>query len=275
MKPTAIISGGTGGFGQAFGAILRANGWFTAILCLPGPQLDALKSTPDTLAIACDITDAAALLEASQVIREHRPSIDLVVYNAGITHIGPFTHQSLADHRKVFEVNYFGAVAMAKEFGPYVRRSKGTHLAISSVAGFCPLALRTAYAGSKHALEGFFKSLRSEERLYGVSCLIAAPSFIATNPDTNSPDTGGPQASGIARPGSASDQVDAMTPAQAAETLYRGLKRRRDFIPIGRVARLSNWINRLSPGLYQRLMERAILAQASQKLGGQTTPHGL
>ncbi|QDG78549.1 SDR family oxidoreductase [Labrenzia sp. PHM005] len=270
MKPTAIISGGTGGLGQAFGAILRANGWFTVILCLPGPQLDALRSTPDTLAIPCDITDSAALLEAAQVIREHRPSIDLVVYNAGITHIGPFTHQTLPDHRKVFEVNYFGAVAMAKEFGPDVRRSKGTHLAISSVAGFCPLALRTAYAGSKHALEGFFKSLRSEERQHGVSCLIAAPSFIATNTDA-----GTPKNSGIARPGSASDQVDAMTPAQAAETLYRGLKRRRDFIPIGRVARLSNWINRLSPGLYQRLMERAILAQASQKPGGQTTPHGL
>lgn len=263
MKPTAIISGGAGGLGQAFGAILRDNGWFVVALCLPGPEFDQLAPAADTLALACDITDDAALEAAARTIREERPSIDLVVYNAGITHIGPFTGQSMADHRKVFAVNYFGAVAMAKEFGPDLRASKGTHLAISSVAGFCPLALRTAYSGSKHALEGFFKSLRSEEAIHGVSCLIAAPSFIATNPGSQNPADGG-----IARPGSASDQVDALTPEKAAKTLYRGLERRQNFIPIGRVARLSHWINRLSPGLYQRLMERTILPQPALKSGG-------
>ncbi|GAA0780945.1 SDR family NAD(P)-dependent oxidoreductase [Roseibium denhamense] len=251
MTKTAIISGGAGGLGKAFGAKLRDHGWFVVALDLPGPELHQLRDLPRTCAIGCDITDGVQLAETAVSLREARPSIDMVVYNAGITHIGPFAEQLTEDHRRVFEVNYFAAVAMAGLFGPDIRRSRGTHLAISSVAGFSPLAYRTAYAASKHALEGFFSSLRSEERPHGVSCLIAAPSFIATNPGTPS--------SGLARPGAAKDAIDSVTPGQAAEELYRGLAAKRDFIPIGRVARASNLLNRLSPALFQRLMERRIL----------------
>ncbi|MEY8837822.1 SDR family NAD(P)-dependent oxidoreductase, partial [Cribrihabitans sp. XS_ASV171] len=184
---------------------------------------------------------------------ERCDSIDLVIYNAGITQIGAFAESDEASHRKVFEINYFAAVAMARAFLPEVRRSKGRHLAISSVAGFTPLYHRTAYAASKHALEGFFKSLRSEEKPFGVSVHIAAPSFVATNigNDQRQPD-------GTARPGSASDGVDYMTAEDAAAEILRGLDRNRAMIPVGRIARAAWWVNRLSPTLYQRLMERRI-----------------
>ena len=82
---------------------------------------------------------------------------------------------------------------------------------------------------------------------------IAAPSFVATNP-------GNPQrrVDGIARPGAAGDGVDYMTPDAAAREILRGLARGRDFIPVGRVARMAWALNRLSPRLFQRLMERNI-----------------
>jgi len=252
VSKTAIVSGGAGGLGKALGAKLREHGWFVVALDLPGPELDQLQDLPQTCAMACDITDEAQLSACAAAVRDMRASIDLVVYNAGVTHIGPFLHQSADDHRRVFEVNYFAAVAMARLFAADIRRSKGAHLAISSVAGFSPLAYRTAYAASKHALEGFFTSLRSEERAYGVSCSVAAPSFIASNP-------GAGGAKGLARPGSATDAVDTMTPEAAADQLYRGLASGRSFIPIGRVARLSHWLNRLSPPLFQRLMEKRIM----------------
>lgn len=134
-----------------------------------------------------------------------------------------------------------------------LRAAKGSHLAISSVAGFSPLLHRTAYAASKHALEGFFKSLRSEEKPYGVSCAIAAPSFVATN-------IGSPAEAvdGTARPGSADDGVDYMTPDAAAKQILDGFERGRTFIPVGRVARLAWIVNRLSPRLFEMLMERRI-----------------
>lgn len=250
---TAIITGGAGGLGRALDEALRARGWFTVLIDLPGPALDALSPSESRLVLPCDLTDCTAMQSVIEQVRSARPSIDLAIYNAGITQIGGFAESDPDTHRRVFEINYFAVIAMAHALIPDIRAAQGTHLAISSVAGFAPLVRRTGYAASKHALEGFMKSLRSEERPHGVRCLIAAPSFVATN-------IGNPQAQpdGTARPGSASDGVDYMGPEEAATVILKGLEKGQEFIPVGRVARLSHLINRFSPSLYQRLMERKI-----------------
>ena len=250
-KKTAVITGGAGGLGRALAQGLQLQGWFTVLIDLPGPALDALAKTDAQVALACDLTDAQQLASVCAAIRADRPAIDMVVYNAGITQIGGFAETALDTHRRVFEVNYFAAVAVAKEFLVDLRRSRGTHIAISSVAGFSPLYTRTAYAASKHALEGFFGSLRAEEEVHGVTTCIAAPSFVATNP-------GNPnrQKNGIARPGSATDGFDEMTPQKAAAIILTGVAKKRAFIPVGRVATLSWMLNRLWPGLFFRLMTK-------------------
>lgn len=244
----AVISGGAGGLGRALSAALRAEGWNVVLL---DRDIAGVGMASGEEAIACDLTDAVARDAAfARVIATH-PRIDLVVYNAGVTQIGAFGDLTEAAHRTVFEINYFAAVAMARAFLEPLRRSKGTHLAISSVAGFSPLYRRTAYAASKHALEGVFGSLRSEERAHGVRVQIAAPSFVATNIGRDER-----RADGIARPGAAADGVDYMTPEEAAGVILRGLRRGAPMIPVGRVAWLAWWINRLSPRLFQWLMER-------------------
>ncbi|SFJ42970.1 SDR family NAD(P)-dependent oxidoreductase [Celeribacter neptunius] len=252
----AVISGGAGGLGQALSAGLRAEGWQVVLL---DRDITGLTTKPNEEAVACDLTDADQLGSACTGILTRYPRIDLVIYNAGITQIGPFSALTQAAHRKVFEINYFAATAMARQFLEPVRESHGTHLAISSVAGFSPLYHRTAYAGSKHALEGFFKSLRSEEAPHGVRVQIAAPSFVATNLDRAEP-----QADGISRPGAATDGVDYMTPEAAAQVMLAGLKRSRPMIPVGRVARLAWWLNRASPRLFQRVMEHRIAKDRNQ-----------
>lgn len=250
---TAIITGGAGGLGRALEAGLRARGWAVVLVDLPGPALDDIPALPDRMVLAGDLTDAAVIRDICAQIRAARPSIDLVIYNAGITQIGAFGDTPLEAHRAVFAVNYFAAVDMAKELLSDIRTARGTHLAISSVAGFTPLFHRTAYAASKHALEGFFASLRAEEKDFGVDCLIAAPSFVATNPGNPEPRPGG-----IARPGSATDGIDYMPPEEAARIILKGLDKRQAFIPVGRVARLAYLLNRFSPALFTRMMERSI-----------------
>ncbi len=250
---TAIITGGAGGLGRALDVGLRAKGWVTVPVDLPGPALEQIPALPDRLTRACDLTDAAAMRALCEEIRELCPSIDLVIYNAGVTQIGGFTDLPEATHRRLFEINYFAAVTMAQMLLGDVRAARGTHLAVSSVAGFSPLRHRTAYAASKHALEGFFKSLRSEEKAHGVRCVLAAPSFVATNIGRAEV-----QSDGLSRPGAAADGVDYMAPDAAAQVILNGLERGRDFIPVGRIARLAYWINRASPALFQRLMERQI-----------------
>lgn len=247
---TAVITGGAGGLGRALAKALQTRGYVTVLLDI---ETGDLETTDHQVPLTCDLTDPAQLNTAVGRITDRWPAIDLAIYNAGITRIGAFADTPEATHRRVFEVNYFSAVALAKALLEPVRACKGTHLAISSVAGFSPLYHRTAYAASKHALEGFFTSLRSEEAPYGVRCQIAAPSFVATNLGNAQR-----QPDGTARPGSAPDGFDQMTARQAAEIILRGLDRGAPMIPVGRVARMAWWINSLSPRLYQHLMERNI-----------------
>jgi len=253
LVKTAVITGGAGGLGSALCDALLVRGWHVVILDLPGPALEKIEKKHNVSAYSVDLTDEVKLANTAEEIISARPSVDLVVYNAGITQIGLFDEASQAGHRKVFEINYFAAVSCARAFLQPLRNSKGVHLAISSVAGFSPLYKRTAYAASKHALEGFFNSLRSEEKTHGVATLIAAPSFVATN--VGNP---GDQGGGIARPGSATDSIDTMTADAAAAVILKGMDKRKPMIPVGRIATLSWIISRLSPKLFQKLMERQI-----------------
>ena len=250
---TAVITGGAGGLGRALCHELLADGWHVEIMDLPSEALDRLGDQTNVTTYACDLTDDDDLDTTTAAIIAARPSIDLVIYSAGITQIGRFDETSAASRRKIFEVNYFSAVACAKWFLLPLRNSKGIHLAISSVAGFSPLFKRTAYAASKHALEGFFNSLRSEEKQYGVACLIAAPSFIATNVGHDDE-----QSNTTSRPGSAADAIDPMSPRDAARIILKGVNRRKPMIPVGRVAWMAWLVSRLSPRLFQWLMERQI-----------------
>ncbi|MCT4608021.1 MAG: SDR family NAD(P)-dependent oxidoreductase [Pelagimonas sp.] len=253
---TAVITGGLGGLGQALDTALRAKGWQTVLVDLDSSALRQLRDRriPQQIILPCDLTDPAALNRLCDQIRNRIKTIDLVIYNAGVTQIAAFADSDLSALRRVFEINTFAAISMAQALLPDLRASRGTHLAISSVAGFAPLIHRTSYAASKHAVQGFFASLRSEERPFGVQVSIAAPSFIATNPDAR------PDQQALSRPGAAKDAVDAMPADQAAQIILRDVEKGRAFIPVGRVARLSYLLNRLSPALYQRLMERKITA---------------
>ena len=198
-------------------ARLEAGGWHCVLMDV---DIGGLEHTETRTPVAVDLTDGQALARAADRIIAARPSIDMVIYNAGVSQICPGAAPAViaaaavadaASHRRVFEINYFAAVELARAFLHPIRASQGTHLAISSVAGFAPLYGRTAYAASKHAMQGFFGSLRSEEAAFGVRCLIAAPSFVATNLGN-----AGCGEDGIQRPGSATDGVDYMSAEAAA-----------------------------------------------------------
>lgn len=255
-RKTAVITGGAGGLGSALAVDLVDDGWHVCLLDLPNADfakaIDGLPADRVTT-YACDITYNEQVELVSTRIIATRPSIDLVIYNAGVSQIGELRAEPVGAHRRVFDINYFGALYLLREMIEPVRKARGRHLAISSVAGFSPLYHRTAYSASKHALEGLFKSLRAEEKAHGVGVFIAAPSFVATN--IGNPDE---KAGGIVRPGSATDGVDYMSPERAAHEIIDGLRRNKPFIPVGRVARLAWLVNRLSPETYFRMMLKKI-----------------
>ena len=126
------------------------------------------------------MTDADACARAVAATAERFGSLDVLVANAGMSHRSAFETTNLDVLRRVMEVNFFGAVNCTKAALPHLLASRGLVVAVSSVAGYTPLLARTGYSASKHALHGFFDSLRAEVGPRGVGVMLACPSFIAT-----------------------------------------------------------------------------------------------
>ncbi len=126
-------------------------------------------------------------------------------------------------------------------------------IAVSSVAGFAPLIARTGYAASKHALHGFFDSLRAEVEPSGVKVLLVCPSFIQTGIEKNALAGDG----GLARHPQ-SIVGGRATPEAMAERIFQAASREQRLLLPDRVSRLSWWVSRLAPRFYERLMVRKL-----------------
>lgn len=257
MSQTVLITGGAGGLGRELARLYLARGSTVALLDREAAfeALDAdLRAAPGIIEAACDLADEEATKRVCSELLARLGGLDVVIHSAGVTQLSPLTETPTGIIRKVMEINFFAAVTIARATLLALRASKGTHVALSSVAGFAPLIRRTGYAASKHALEGFFSSLRAEEADFGVSVTIVAPSFVGTNLQKSGP---APEA-GLDRPGSAADGTDYIAPDVAARAILKAIDKKTRFAPIGRLAWLSWIVHRLSPGLYEKLMRRRI-----------------
>lgn len=255
---TIVISGAGGGLGRALALRFGRAGAKIVALDRDAAALDLLRGDlaaagTEAITLPCDVTDeqACATTIATAVARFGR--IDVVINNAGISHRSPFEATGTAILRRVMEVNLFGAIHLTRPALPSLRQSRGLIVAISSVAGYTPLIARTGYSASKHAVHGFFESLRTEVASDGVDVTLVCPSFIATSIDRNAlgPD-GRPVTHAqvvVGRP---------LQPDAVAERIFRGCESSQRLLLIGRTARAAWWVSRLAPSLYERIMARKL-----------------
>ncbi|MGA8390931.1 MAG: SDR family oxidoreductase, partial [Burkholderiaceae bacterium] len=174
-----LVTGAAGGLGAALCRRFAAEGARIAAMDLDRERLDALAATLPygTLAIAGNIADPAACQAAVDQTVAHFGALDGLINNAGISHRSLLQHTDPAVIRRVMEVNFFGAMQMTHAALPHLIETHGVVAAISSVAGYAPLLGRTGYSASKHALHGFFDTLRTEVEDHGVGVTLVCPSF--------------------------------------------------------------------------------------------------
>jgi dehydrogenase/reductase SDR family protein 7B len=128
-----------------------------------------------------DLTDEAGIPEAVHAALSVAGHVDYVVHNAGIAARGAAADTDLKVHRRVMDTNYFGPVALTKAILPsMMRRKRGTFVVISSIVGRFGASRVGAYAASKHALHGFFESLRAEVRQDNIRVCMVLPGFVNT-----------------------------------------------------------------------------------------------
>ena len=253
---TVLVTGAGGGLGRAIALRFAQAG-----ACIVAADKDAMGIESlrieiegrggQCLALPCDVTDADACARAVAAGVERFGGLDVLVNNAGMSQRSGFATTDLAVIRRVMDVNFYGAVHCTKAALPHLLAARGLVVAVSSVAGYTPLIARTGYAASKHAMHGFFESLRTELAPRGVDVMMVCPSFVATHIDRNA-------LGGDGQPVRHA-QLTTGTPLSAdavAERILSGAARGRRLLLVGRTARLAWWASRISPALYERLMAR-------------------
>ena len=244
-----VVTGAAGGLGTALAERYAAAGARLALVDLDGAGAEALAARlraqgAAATAFACDIADEAACTAAIASAQAALGAIDVLVNNAGISARVLLRDATPRVARHVMAVNYFGALHATQAALPSLVDRRGQIVVVSSVAGFAPLVGRTAYAASKHALHGFFASLRAELRGSGVSVTLACPSFIATGIAQAAQGATAPRATG----------GDEALPAAIAERIVDAAQQGARLCLPGRTARLAWWVSRLAPATYERLM---------------------
>jgi NAD(P)-dependent dehydrogenase (short-subunit alcohol dehydrogenase family) len=171
----ALITGCSTGFGRATAVELKKRGF----------EVIATARRPETLSdldvdskLALDVTDDASVTAALAAAGE----VDVLVNNAGISVSGPVELVPLAEVRRLFETNFFGAVRMMQAVLPQMRaRKSGTIVNVSSVSGKVAAPLAAFYSASKYALEAVSESLHLEAGHFGIRTVIIEPGYFKTN----------------------------------------------------------------------------------------------
>jgi NAD(P)-dependent dehydrogenase (short-subunit alcohol dehydrogenase family) len=216
--------------------------------------IDAIAVATDAIAVATDVTIPSDCERLVSRAIDAFGRVDMLVNNAGLgmwARVDEVRDLSIFD--RVMRVNYFGAVHCTVYALPHLKASHGRILCVSSLAGRSGVPLRSGYAASKHAMNGFFDSLRIELRDAGVTVTLVCPGFVGTGAQgRNLGATGAPLG---ASPVKASAVMTAEECARIA--VDAAAARRREVILSAR-GRVGLWLKPFFPALVDGFAARAI-----------------
>jgi NADP-dependent 3-hydroxy acid dehydrogenase YdfG len=217
-----------------------------------GATLDRQASIENRATPVCvDVTDAAAVEWLAADVWDRHGHIDLWINNAGIAIGGATDALSLADWRRVLDVNLAGVIHGVHAIYPRMIARRAGHIVnIASAAGLAPYPMALPYTTSKHAVVGLSQALRAEARAHGVRVSVACPGMIKT-PIWERSEVRGQLANGR---GKLLPRIaGAMTADACAAAIVRGVEANRGVIPVTTEARIAWLLNRASPALATRL----------------------
>ncbi|MFF2302047.1 oxidoreductase [Streptomyces sp. NPDC058128] len=184
MHKVWLITGANSGFGRAFAEAAIAAGDVVVAAARRTETLeDLVAAHPDQVdPVALDVTDTAAADRVVAEVAGRHGRIDVLVNNAGRTHVGSVEETSDAELRSLFDVHVFGPAALARAVLPHMRaRRSGAIVQLSSVGGQMSMAGFGAYSATKFALEGLSEALAAEVRPLGIDVLIVEPGAFRTS----------------------------------------------------------------------------------------------
>ena len=202
--------------------------------------------------IPLDLADSQSLKNKADLAYSQYKKIDFVILNGGISQRSYINETPLAIDRKIMEVNYFGNIAITKAVLPYMIQQQSGHIAtVSSIVGVFGFPLRSAYSASKHALHGFYESLRIEHLKDNIKVSIIIPGRVKTNISVNAIDK-----NGLAYNKLDKGQADGISPEKAAIDILKGLRKEKKEILIGRAELIMVYLKRFSPFIFSKIANK-------------------
>lgn len=250
------ITGASSGIGEALAYAFAAEG---ARLVLSSRRPDELErvrracASPDVhIVLPLDIVRPETFPAAVAEVVARCGRLDILVNNAGVSQRALVADASLESERALMEVNYFGPVALTKAALPALRAQPGGHIVVvSSVMGYLGTPGRSTYAAAKHALHGYFDSLRAEVWREDLAVTLACPGYVRTAVSANAL---GPRGA----PHGATDRSTerGIAPERCAAAIVRAVARRRAEVYIGGREVAGIYLKRYFPGLLARIVRR-------------------
>jgi NAD(P)-dependent dehydrogenase (short-subunit alcohol dehydrogenase family) len=180
----ALVTGAARGIGLATAKRFLADGWRVALLDIERQLLDdavaALADPGHTLAIHCDVSDAAAVADAIAAVQGRFGRLDALVNNAGIAVFAPLLETQDQDWNRVLAVNLTGPFLCTKAAAPLMREHGGAIVNITSISAVRASTLRSAYGTSKAGLAHLTKQLAVELASLGIRVNAVAPGPVDT-----------------------------------------------------------------------------------------------
>ena len=254
-----IITGASSGIGREVARQLAEQGAWLALGARDADRLEAnaiecRQRGGRALAVKTDVgVEAECQNLIAQTVREYG-RVDTLINNAGISMWARFDElQDLSGLERMMRVNYLGAAYCSYYALPYLKQTRGRLVGVSSLAGKNGVPTRSGYAATKHAMVGFFDSLRIELADSGVTVTLIYPGFVTSEIRERAAG-----ADGKPLGQSPVHEGEVMSTEECARIMIKAIaKRKRDEVMTAR-GKLGLWGKLIAPGLVDRMARKAI-----------------
>lgn len=251
------ITGASSGIGEALTYEFARQGAKLIISSNQQMELEKVRNNCESKGAECciqflDMTEIDKMQSITHNLIEQFGKIDILVNNAGISQRSFVVETPLDVDRKIMEIDYFGTVALTKAVLPYMIKNGGGYIAAtSSISGKFGFPLRSAYSAAKHALHGFFETLRAEVYDYNIKVLIAFPGRIKTDISLHA----------LTKDGKAHGKMDegqntGISAEKCAKQYVNAIRKDKKEVLIGASELLMVYIHKFLPRLFYKLARK-------------------
>lgn len=253
-----IVTGASEGIGAALARTLAKKGTRLALAArsiskLEGVAAECKDLGAEALAVRTDVGDEDACRDLIETTVEHYGQLDALINNAGVSMSTSFESlENLRILETLMRVNYLGAAYCTYHALPHLRRSRGMVVAVSSLQGKTGFPRSTGYAASKHAVQGFFDSLRME--LTDVGVLVVSPGAVDTEIHARKLDPRGD----VSVSGQDFRRKKQMSPEECARRIVDAMEARKRELVLTAGGKLAVALKPFAPGFVDTQIARAV-----------------